>query len=180
MASIVAGSADSGADQEFQRIQEVVELPDPDAPVNLDDDGIFALQIALDLSATEMEEVKDLVIRRLDPHGTGTLTREAWRAVSAEWHTSGKSFLDFVTTSAPPIAAETEADTQQPAKKTMVGTARTTGINDAAGQQETKVTVAAVVDDNVRALLPPFHASCLASLAGPSALLGRRPPRGRV
>ena len=161
-------------------MQAVVDLTDPDAPVNLDDDGIFALQIALDLSTTDMDKMKELLVPVLDPRGTGTLTREAWRAVSAEWHASGKSFLDFVTTSAPPIAAETEADTQQPAKKTMVGTARTTGINDAAGQQETKVTVAAVVDDNVRVLLPPFHASCLASLAGPSALLGRRPPRGRV
>ena len=161
-------------------MQEVVDLTDPGAPVTLDDDGILALQIALDLSATEMDEMKGFLTPTLDPHGTGTLTREAWRAVSAEWHASGKSFLDFVTTSAPPIAAETEADMQQPAKKTMVGTARTTGINDAAGQQETKVTVAAVVDDNVRALLPPFHASCLASLAGSSALLGRRPPRGRV
>ena len=161
-------------------MQAVVDLTDPGAPINLDDDGIFALQIALDLSTTDMDKMKELLVPVLDPRGTGTLTREAWRAVSAEWHASGKSFLDFVTTSAPPIAAETEADTQQPAKKTMVGTARTTGINDAAGQQETKVTVAAVVDDNVRALLPPFHASCLASLAGSSALLGRRPPRGRV
>ena len=47
MASIVARSADSGADQEFQYMQEVVELTDPDAPVNLDADGILALQITL-------------------------------------------------------------------------------------------------------------------------------------
>ena len=45
MAAVVASSADSGADRKFQRIQEVV---------NLDDDGILALQIALDLSATEI------------------------------------------------------------------------------------------------------------------------------
>ena len=67
-------------------MQDVVELTDSDAPVKLDDDGILALQIALDLSATEMDEMKGFLTPRLDPHGTGTLTREAWRAVSAEWH----------------------------------------------------------------------------------------------
>ena len=171
MASIVAGSADSGADQEFQRIQEVVELPDPDAPVNLDDDGIFALQIALDLSATEMEEVKDLVIRRLDPHGTGTLTREAWRAVSAEWHTSGKSFLDFVTTTrggAPPlptIATTTDAHAQQPVKTASTATAtKTASVTGTRGAAE--ATAAAEVDDVCLAcLFPPFRSSCLSCLA---------------
>ena len=80
-------------------MQAVVDLTDPDAPVNLDDDGIFALQIALDLSTTDMDKMKELLVPVLDPRGTGTLTREAWRAVSAEWHASGKSFLDFITTS---------------------------------------------------------------------------------
>ena len=88
MASIVAGSAASGADQEFQRIQEVVELPDPDAPVNLDDDGIFALQIALDLSATEMEggseglgypEIGPSWDRHLDPGGLEGCVRRVAR-----------------------------------------------------------------------------------------------------
>ena len=171
MAAVVASSADSGADQEFQRIQEVVELTEPDAAVNLDDDGILALQIALDLSATEMEEVKDLVIRRLDPHGTGTLTREAWRAVSAEWHTSGKSFLDFVTTTRggdpplPTIATTTDADAQQPVKtaSTATGTetASVTGTRGAA-----EATAAAEVDDVCLAcLFPPFRSSCLSCLA---------------
>ena len=170
MASIVAGSADSGADQEFQRIQEVVELPDPDAPVNLDDDGIFALQIALGLSATEMEEVKDFLILTLDPHGTGTLTREAWRAVSAEWHTSGKSFLDFVTTTtggAPPlpIATTTDADAQQPVKTTTTATGtETASVTGTRGAAE--ATAAAEVDDVCLAcLFPPFRSSCLSCLA---------------
>ena len=42
--------------------------------------------------------MKDVLVPKLDPLGTGTLTREAWRTVSAEWHASGKSFLDFIIT----------------------------------------------------------------------------------
>ena len=91
------GSADP-ADQEYRLIQDVVELTDPDAPVKLNQDGILAIHVALGLSNTEMEKMQGLLVPTLDPHGTGTLTRKAWRAVSAEWHASGKSFLDFVMT----------------------------------------------------------------------------------
>ena len=186
MASIVASSTASGADQEFQRIQEVVDLTEPDAPVNLDADGILALQIALDLSATEMDEMKGFLTPRLDPHGTGTLTREAWRAVSAEWHTSGKSFLDFVTTTrggAPPlptIATTTDAHAQQPVKTASTATAtKTASVTGTRGAAE--ATAAAEVDDVCLACPPvsslSFLLSCLASVAGSSVLLACRPLR---
>ena len=81
-------------------MQDVVELTDPDAPVKLNEDGILAIHVALGLSNTEMEKMQGLLVPTLDPHGTGTLTREAWRAVSAEWHASGRSFPDFVATKA--------------------------------------------------------------------------------
>ena len=82
-------------------MQEVVDLTDPDAPLKLDDDGMLALQIALDLdeSTAVIAEIRDQIKEKLDPGGKGALTREAWRIVSAEWHASGKSFLDFITTS---------------------------------------------------------------------------------
>ena len=79
-------------------MQDVVELTDPDAPVKLNEDGILAIHVALGLSNMEMEKMQGLLVPTLDPHGTGTLTREAWRAVSAEWHASGRSFPDFVAT----------------------------------------------------------------------------------
>ena len=162
MASIVARSADSGADQEFQRMQEVVDLTDPDAPVNLDADGIFALRITLDLPTADMDAMREVLVPMLDPRGTGTLTREAWRAVSAEWHASGESFLAFVTTTTttreeapgPLLVAEAEAGTQQ-STETVVGTATATGTSGAAAEEEeTKVTTAAAEVD-VRALSPP-------------------------
>ena len=63
---------------------------------------MLALQIALDLdeSTAVIAEIRDQIKEKLlDPGGKGALTREAWRIVSAEWHASGKSFLDFITTS---------------------------------------------------------------------------------
>ena len=145
-------------------MQEVVELTDPDAPVNLDADGILALQITLDLSTADMDAMREVIVPMLDPRGTGTLTREAWRAVSAEWHASGESFLAFVTTTTttttreeapgPLLVAEAEAGTQQ-STETVVGTATATGTSGAAAEEEeTKVTTAAAEVD-VRALSPP-------------------------
>ena len=166
VASIVARSADSGADQEFQHMQEVVDLTDPDAPVNLDADGIFALQITLDLPTADMDAMSEVLVPMLDPRGTGTLTREAWRAVSAEWHASGESFLAFVTTTTttreeapgPLLVAEAEAGTQQ-STETVVGTATATGTSGAAAEEEeTKVTTAAA-DVDVRAVSSPSFRS---------------------
>ena len=141
-------------------MQEVVDLTDPDAPVNLDADGIFALQITLDLPTADMDAMREVIVPMLDPRGTGTLTREAWRAVSAEWHASGESFLAFVTTTTreeapgPLLVAEAEAGTQQ-STETVVGTATATGTSGAAAEEEeTKVTTAAAEVD-VRALSPP-------------------------
>ena len=145
-------------------MQEVVDLTDPDAPVNLDADGIFALQITLDLPTADMDAMREVIVPMLDPRGTGTLTREAWRAVSAKWHASGESFLAFVTTTTttreeapgPLLVAEAEAEagTQQ-STETVVGTATATGTSGAAAEEEeTKVTTAAAEVD-VRALSPP-------------------------
>ena len=142
-------------------MQEVVDLTDPDAPVNLDADGIFALQITLDLPTADMDAMSEVLVPMLDPRGTGTLTREAWRAVSAEWHASGESFLAFVTTTTtreeapgPLLVAEAEAGTLQ-STETVVGTATATGTSGAAAEEEeTKVTTAAAEVD-VRALSPP-------------------------
>ena len=145
-------------------MQDVVDLTDPDAPVNLDADGIFALQITLDLPTADMDAMSEVLVPMLDPRGTGTLTREAWRAVSAEWHASGESFLAFVTTTTttttreeapgPLLVAEAEAGTQQ-STETVVGTATATGTSGAAAEEEeTKVTTAAAEVD-VRALSPP-------------------------
>ena len=141
-------------------MQEVVDLTDPDAAVNLDDDGILALQIALDLSTKDMDEMKELIVPMLDPNGTRTLTREAWRAVSATWHASGKSFPAFVTTmkESPLLLAKAEVDMQQSTQTTMgTGMAPATGTyGAAAGEEGQKMTAAAEVDAFSP---PPFSSS---------------------
>ena len=123
-------------------MQDVVELTDPDAPVKLNEDGILAIHVALGLSNTEMEKMQGLLVPMLDPHGTGTLTRKAWRAVSAEWHASGKSFLDFITTArkgAPLVTTVVNGDVQHTTALETV-TTLTGGSKCAAEEEETKAT----------------------------------------
>ena len=66
--------------------------------MKLDDDGMLALQIALELEVSAMEEIKTPMMKKLDPGGKSVTTRKAWKIISAEWHASCKSFPDFVRT----------------------------------------------------------------------------------
>ena len=52
------------------------------------DDGILALQIALELDVSAMEEIKTPIMKKLDPGGKSVTTRKAWKIISAEWHAS--------------------------------------------------------------------------------------------
>ena len=63
--------------------------------MKLDDDGTLALQIALELDVSAMEDINTPVMEKLDPGGKGVMTR---KIISAEWHASCKSFPDFVRT----------------------------------------------------------------------------------
>ena len=66
--------------------------------VKLDDDGMLALQIALELEVSAMEEIKTPIMKKLDPGGKSVTTRKAWKIISAEWHASCKPSPDFVRT----------------------------------------------------------------------------------
>ena len=66
--------------------------------MKLDDDGMLALQIALDLDVSAMEEIKTPIMEKLDPGGKSVTTRKAWKIISAEWHASCKPSPDFVRT----------------------------------------------------------------------------------
>ena len=106
---------------------------------------MLALQIALDLdeSTAVIAEIRDQIKEKLlDPGGKGALTREAWRIVSAEWHASGKSFLDFITTArkgAPLVTTVVNGDVQH-TKALETVTTLTGGSNCAAEEEETKAT----------------------------------------
>ena len=62
MASIIANAeAGAVADEEFRAIQELSRLlthTRDDVSAKLDDDGMLALQIALELEVSAMEEIK--------------------------------------------------------------------------------------------------------------------------
>ena len=102
MASIIA-SAEAGAvaDEEFRAIQELSRLlthTRDDVSAKLDDDGMLALQIALELEVSAMEEIKTPIMKKLDPGGKSVTTRKTWKIISAEWHASCKPSPDFVRT----------------------------------------------------------------------------------
>ena len=46
---------------------------------------MLALQIALELDVSAMEEMKTPVMEKLDPGGKGVMTRKAWKIISTEW-----------------------------------------------------------------------------------------------
>ena len=49
--------------------------------VKLDDDGMLALQIALDLDVSAMEKIKTPIMEKLDLGGKGVMTRKAWKII---------------------------------------------------------------------------------------------------
>ena len=66
--------------------------------MKLDDDGMLALQIALELDVSAMEDIKTTIMEKLDLGGKGVMTRKALKIISAEWHASCKPSPDFVRT----------------------------------------------------------------------------------
>ena len=66
--------------------------------MKLDDDGMLALQIALELDVSAMEDIKTPIMEILDPGGKGVMTPKALKIISAEWQASCKSFPDFLRT----------------------------------------------------------------------------------
>ena len=49
--------------------------------MKLDDDGMLALQIALDLDVSAMEKIKTPIMEKLDLGGKGVMTRKAWKII---------------------------------------------------------------------------------------------------
>ena len=91
-----SSSSSSVTDAEFAALGEVLEA-DGAQSLPLDYDFLFALNIQFE--AEGLESVKDKLWTMLDGNRSGVVTPEAWRDFSSQWHASGQSIVDFVTTS---------------------------------------------------------------------------------
>ena len=79
-----------------QSLAKVLEIEDPATPIMLNDDLIFAMEIALAID--DLTAVKDPLFASLDRDDSGHVSRDTWVAFSTQWHESGKSLTEFLTT----------------------------------------------------------------------------------